>query len=129
MGLFSGKNPTKSLMKHTQQKGYVITNDGTYYRFEIRFEEDNLSLFPYFVIDEDKNIFSICINLKKVLNDKEINYQKIIDFNNNSRFFTLKFENNVLFLEYNTYFDDNLENIFDLIIENVFMLRNLIKNL
>jgi len=41
----------------------------------------------------------------------------------------LKFENNVLFLEYNTYFDDNLENIFDLIIENVFMLRNLIKNL
>ena len=127
MGLFS-KSSIEKLLKHLSEKNIFPEKKDNVYQFEIVVSDKNISLYPYFFLDEDKHMFSMCINLKKYESKKDDILPKIIDFNNHSRFFRLKYEGNVLYLEYNTYFKDNLNEIVDGLIENVFMLSNEIEN-
>ena len=129
MGLFGSKSETEKLLKHLQSNNYQVTTLDNEYKIELSFKDDNISLYPYFKIDEKEKIFSICINIKKVANSKELNYDKVIEFNNISRFYRMKVEKNIYYLEYSCYFKDNLIDLFDKLIENVFMVYDEIKSL
>ena len=128
MGLFN-KSSIEKLLKYFQSKNINPEKKDNVYQFELVLSDKNISLYPYFCIDDEKHIFSMCLNLKKYDNKKEDILPKIIDFNNQSRFFKMKYEGNVLYLEYNTFFKDNLNEIVDGLIENVFMMSNEIENL
>ena len=128
MGLFSHTKKKDKLIKYLNEKNISVNDKNGKVEIEIMFKDKGYSLFPYFVIDEDNEYFSIVINLRKVTEKTSVDlYTKINEFNLISQYFTLKISNdNILFLEYNTLFDDNLKDIFDEVKESLFELKDVI---
>ena len=112
MGLFHSK-PKDKLIKYFKENNISFNEKDGRIETEIVIPNKNISIFPYFKIIDDENYISIIINVRKV--NEKINldiYEKINYFNLSSKYFVMKLSNNVLYLEYNTIYDDNLSDIF-----------------
>lgn len=128
MGLFSHTKKKDKLIKYLNDKNISVNDKNGKIEIEIAFKDKGYSLFPYFIIDEENEYFSMVINLRKITEKISVElYAKINEFNLISQYFTLKISNdNILFLEYNTLFDDNLKDIFDEVNKSLFELKDVI---
>ncbi len=124
MGLFS-KTEMEKLEKHLNKKNLSFEKKENKLSFEVSMNKHSYSLFPYLRIDENDS-FSFCVNLRKI--DK-INYETLNNFNLKSKFFTAKIKTDILYLEYNTVLNDNVINVFDSLINELFILEEDIDNL
>jgi len=131
MGLFSHAKQKDKLIKYLKEKRISVAEVNGKLEVEFAFLGCGISLFPYFIINDDENYFSMIVNIKKVSDKKNIElYDKINNFNLSSQYFTLKLsQDNVLFLEYNTIIDDNIKEIFDLMSDSLNELIEVINNL
>jgi len=131
MGLFSHAKQKDKLIKYLKEKRISVAEVNGKLEVEFAFPGYGISLFPYFIINDDENYFSMIVNIKKVSDKKNIElYDKINNFNLSSQYFTLKLsQDNVLFLEYNTIIDDNIKEIFDLMSDSLNELIDVINNL
>ena len=109
-----GRNKEKDkLIKYFKENNITYTEESNKIETEIVFKDKNISLYPYFKVEED--YFSIIINIRKLTEKLNLDlYQKINSFNLVSQFFVAKISNeNILYLEYNTLYTDNLRDIFE----------------
>ncbi len=129
MALFRNSQRDK-IMKYFKENKITYNESNNKIETEIIFSSKNISLYPYFVIDDDNNYFSIIINIKKY-NDKKLAdiYQKINDFNLISQYFVAKISSdNILYLEYNTIYSDNLKDIYEASVGSLDNLLDYIEN-
>ena len=109
-----GRNKEKDkLIKYFKENNIAYNEVGNKIETEIVFKDKNISLYPYFMVEED--YFSIIINIRKITEKLNLDlYQKINSFNLVSQYFVAKISNeNILYLEYNTLYTDNLRDIFE----------------
>lgn len=130
MGLFGHSKQKDKLIKYLKEKNISSNEKNGKIEIELLFKDKGFSLYPYFVVDDDNDYFSIIINLKKVEKTSIDLFEKINDFNLLSQYFVLKVSNdNVLYLEYNSIFNDNIRDIFDCAINSLFGLSNAIDSI
>ena len=130
MGLFGHSKQKDKLIKYLKEKNISSTEKDGKIEIELLFKDKGFSLYPYFVVDDDNDYFSIIINLKKVEKTSVDLFEKINDFNLLSQYFTLKISNdNILYLEYNSIFNDNIKDIFDCTINSLYSLSEAIDNI
>ena len=120
MALFRNSQKDK-ILKYFKENKVTYNELDNKIETEIIFSSKNISLYPYFIIDDENNYFSIIINIKKFNENKSADiYQKINDFNLISQYFVAKISNdNILYLEYNTIYSDNLKEIYEASIESI----------
>ncbi|MCR5349490.1 MAG: hypothetical protein K6E20_00705, partial [Acholeplasmatales bacterium] len=83
--------------------------DNEVYSFSLNINDFNL--YPYFTVNDDN--ISIIVNIKKTDSSDEL-YKNINDFNLKSKYFTAKYKDKILYLEYNFYaVNDNVVDILD----------------
>lgn len=130
MGIFRSKEKDK-LIKYFKENNISYNETDNKIETEIVFKDKNISLYPYFVINDAEDYFSIVINLKEISGKVTIDlYQKINSFNLISQYFVMKLsENNILYLEYNTVYTDNLKDIFESSIGSLNSLLEYIENI
>lgn len=126
MGIFRSSQKDK-LIKYFKDNNIAYNEINNKVETEITFNEFNISLYPYFSVSED--YFSIIINIKKITEKLNVDfYQKINNFNLVSQFFVAKISaENILYLEYNSYFSDNIKDIFENVIGSLNDLINFIE--
>jgi len=130
MGLFGHSKQKDKLIKYLKEKNISSNEKNGKIEIELLFKDKGFSLYPYFVVDDDNDYFSIIINLKKVEKTSVDLLEKINDFNLLSQYFTLKISNdNILYLEYNSIFNDNIKDIFDCTINSLYSLSEAIDNI
>ena len=129
MGLFSHSKQKDKLIKYLKEKNISVEENNSKLECAIQFKDKAFSLYPYFEIDEENNYFSIVINIKKIEKESSDLYERINQFNQISQYFTLKFASNILYLEYNTVFNDNIKDIFDLVLDSLEELKDAIDNI
>ncbi len=130
MGLFGHSKQKDKLIKYLKEKNISSNEKDGKIEIELLFKDKGFSLYPYFVVDDDNDYFSIIINLKKVEKTSVDLFEKINDFNLLSQYFTLKISNdNILYLEYNSIFNDNIKDIFDCTINSLYSLSEAIDNI
>ncbi len=99
MAFWGKKNLFDVLKKGFKNDNISINEDSGKLSFELKFSEAKFNLYPYIILDEDKSIMSILVNVRKI--EKENVYEKINTFNLKSKFFTLQLKDSILYLEYN----------------------------
>ena len=99
MAFWGKKNLFDVLKKGFKNDNISINEDSGKLSFELTFSEAKFNLYPYIVLDEDKSVMSILVNVRKI--EKENVYEKINTFNLKSKFFTLQLKDSILYLEYN----------------------------
>jgi hypothetical protein len=120
-------------------KTFFITNNATYsitnneLSFEIHFDKNGYSLFPYIKINEDEGIINFTINVREI-NKNELTFKNLNDlneFNLKSIYFKAFVNNdNILYLEYNTFANiDNITNVLQEVIDSLFSLSDEINEL
>lgn len=120
-------------------KTFFITNNATYtissneISFEIHFNKNGYSLFPYININEEKEIVRFTINIREV-NKKELTSKILLglnEFNSKSIYFkAFVNEDNILYLEYNTFANvDNISDVLQGVIDSLFNLSDEINEL
>ena len=130
MGLFGHSKQKDNLIKYLKEKNISSNEKDGKIEIELLFKDKGFSLYPYFVVDDDNDYFFIIINLKKVEKTSVDLFEKINDFNLLSQYFTLKISNdNILYLEYNSIFNDNIKDIFDCTINSLYSLSEAIDNI
>ena len=129
MALFRNSQKDK-IIKYFKENKVTYNELDNKIETEIIFSSKNISLYPYFIIDDENNYFSIIINIKKINEKKSADiYQKINDFNLISQYFVAKISNdNILYLEYNTIYSDNLKDIYETSIGSINNLLDYIEN-
>lgn len=130
MGLFGHSKQKDKLIKYLKEKNISSNEKNGKIEIELLFKDKGFSLYPYFVVDDDNDYFSIIINIKKIEKTSVDLFEKINDFNLLSQYFTLKISNdNILYLEYNSIFNDNIKDIFDCTINSLYSLSEAIDNI
>ncbi len=110
MAFWSKKKLFDVLKKGFKNDNITVNEEGNKLSFEVAFVEAKFNLYPYIILDEEKSIMTIMVNLRKL--EKENVYEKINAFNLISKYFTLKLKDNILYLEYNILVDnDNTYNV------------------
>ena len=109
MAFWSKKKLFDILMKNFKNDNISVEFEENRLTFEMYFEEAKFNLYPYIKLDENESIMSIFVNIRKI--EKENVYEKINNFNLISKYFTLKLKDNVLYLEYNAFVDN--DNVYD----------------
>ena len=99
MAFWGKKNLFDVLKKGFKNDNISINEESGKLSFELTFSEAKFNLYPYIILDEDKSIMSILVNVRKI--EKENVYEKINTFNLKSKFFTLQLKDSILYLEYN----------------------------
>ena len=99
MAFWGKKNLFDVLKKGFKNDNISINEDSGKLSFELTFSEAKYNLYPYIILDEDKSVMSILVNVRKI--EKENVYEKINTFNLKSKFFTLQLKDSILYLEYN----------------------------
>ncbi len=125
MGLFL-KSDLDKLIKHLNKKEINFKKEDDKISFELVMKNKNFMIYPYMTIDDD--VLSMCINLSKVDKINNDLCEKINEFNLKSKFFTLKIKNHILFIEANQLIDD-INLLFDKMVENLFELEDELDNL
>ena len=130
MGLVNHTKQKDKLIKYLKSKNISYKEENDKVEIELLFKDRGFSLFPYFVVDDDNDTFSIVINIKKIDKPNLEIYEKIIKFNKLSHFFTMKVsDDNVIYVEYNTYINDNVVDIFEEVINTLYALSDYIDNI
>lgn len=129
MGLFHSK-PKDKLIKYFRDNNISFNDNDGRVETEIIIPNTNISVFPYFKIIDDENYISIVINIKKISGKINVDlYEKINYFNLSSKYFVMKLSNNILYLEYNTIYDDNIVDIYNEAITSLNELIEFIDNI
>lgn len=135
MAFWTKKKVLNKIIEYLNTNNSTFTlNDGVL-SFEVYLSKENYSLTPYLTLSNDDKCLSIKINLRKLNNDEENNSKfvfKLNDYNNKVRFFSAKIEESskILYLEYNTFISyDNIDELLDTVIEEIFMLQTEINEL
>ena len=117
------------LIKYFKENNITYTEVSNKIETEIVFKDKNISLYPYFKVDDD--YFSIIVNIRKITEKLNLDlYQKLNSFNLVSQFFVAKISNeNILYLEYNTLYTDNLRDIFESTISSLNELLSFIETI
>lgn len=120
-------------------KTFLETNNATYtvsdneVSFEIHFNKNDYTIYPYIKINEDKDSIIFTINVKPI-NKSDLtirDFSKLNEFNSKSVYFkAFVNDDNILYLEYNTFADvDNITNVLQEVINSLFELSDLINEL
>ena len=120
MGLFS-KTDLEKLVKYLNKKEISFEKEDDKISLQIVMKNSNYTIFPYLEIKKD-GILAFCVNLKNVKPSLEL-YEKINDFNTRSKLLSAKINENILYLEYNSYIFDNIVNLFENILNELFLLE------
>ena len=120
-------------------KTFFITNNATYtvsdneVSFEIHFDRNDFTLYPYLKINDDKGLITFNVNIREIA-QKDIT-SKILsnlnEFNSKSIYFkAFVNEDDILYLEYNSFANtDNVLNVLQGVIDSLFNLSDLINEL
>ena len=111
MAFWSKKKLFDILIKNFKNDNVSVEFEENKLTFEMSFDEAKFNLYPYIKLDENESIMSIFVNIRKI--EKENVYEKISNFNLLSKYFTLKLKDNILYLEYNAYV--NNDNVYDVL--------------
>ena len=123
--LFGKKKYIDLVIKYFNDKKISYEKNDNNISFEAAF--DDYSVFPYITIDEDLNLLTCIINIRKI-SQKENVLLALNEFNLNSTFFKAMLKNDVILLEYNSYIDNSIiENLLKLIIDTISSLKEEIK--
>lgn len=120
-------------------KTFLENNNATYtvsnneLSFEIHFNKNDFTIYPYIKINEEKGIVIFTINIKEA-NKNEMTSKMLYnlnEFNSKSVYFkAFVNEDNILYLEYNTFANvDNINNVLQGVINSLFDLSDLINEL
>lgn len=124
MGFFS-KTTIEKINKYFKEKEITLEKKDDIYSFMITY--DTFSVEPYFKVDSNDYI-TMNVNLR-MIDEKKFDYKTINDFNLNSPFFkAMVSDNNIIYLEYVFKIDD-VEELFDSIIDSLVSLKNEIDSL
>lgn len=124
MAFWSKKKINDSISKYFLERNVSTTSDFGVLSLELNFKESGYSIYPYIKIDEDNEEISIMVNIREVALDKEVDFNKLNSFNLNSKYFTAKYKNNAIVLEYNTSVNyDNASKLVHNSLESLFALQ------
>lgn len=126
---FSRSKEKGKLIKYFKDNNIAYNEANNKVETEIVFKDKNISLYPYFIVNDD--YFSIIINIRKINEKLNLDlYQRLNSFNLVSQYFVAKISNdNILYIEYNTMYSDNVVDIFDNAIGSLNDLLNYIESL
>ena len=99
MAFWSKKKLFDVLKKELKNDNISASDENSKLSFEISFKDAKFNLYPYIKLDEEESIMTIEVNIRKV--EKENLYEKINSFNLKSKYFALKLNDGILYLEYN----------------------------
>jgi hypothetical protein len=120
-------------------KTFFVTNNATYtvnnneISFEIHFDRNEFTLYPYININEDKELMSISVNIREI-SKKDLTSKVLFnlnEFNSKSIYFkSFVNDDNILYLEYNTFTNvDNVSKVLQDVVDSLFNLSDLINEL
>lgn len=124
--LFGSKKLIDRLIKYCNEKNMIINQEDNKYIFELLLSESGYMLYPYFILDEEKEELSMVINIRKSEKSLTVDdYSKINSFNNKSKYFSARVsEENIIYIEYSALVNaDNIKDVFKTLIENIFSLQ------
>ncbi len=130
MGLFSKTKQKDKLLKYFNENKISVDKKNDKLAIDFIPQNQDYTLHPYFVVDDENDSFSIIINIKKIDKINIDIYKKINDFNLSSKYFVMKISNdNIIYLEYNSLIDDNAVDVFIEVIDSINNLGNAINNI
>lgn len=125
MAFWSKKKMIDSVNKYFLERNVSITNEFGLLSLELSFKESGYSIYPYIKIDEENEEISIVVNIKEVLDIKQVDFNKLNSFNLNSKYFVSKYKDNAIILEYNTCATyENVSKIIHNALESLFSFQN-----
>lgn len=130
MAFWSKKKMIDSVNKYFLERNVSITNEFGLIGLELSFKDSGYSIYPYIKIDEDNEEISIMVNVREVTDSKQIEFAKLNSFNLNSKYFTAKYKDDAIILEYNTSANyDNVSKIIHNALESLFAFQTEIDSL
>ena len=119
--LFSTKRPVDKISKFFLDEGITVDECNGVYKFELYLSEGGYSLYPYFKFNGEDGYLSININIRRV---EEPDYASLNSFNLISKYFTAKYKDGAIILEYNTLTSiDNVKEILENALESIYSLQ------
>jgi hypothetical protein len=108
---------------------YTVSNNEV--SFEIHFNKNDFTIYPYLKVNEENGTLILNINIKEVNSLTTEILHKINNFNAKSVYFkAFVNDDNILYLEYNTFANaDNIINVLQGVIDSLFGLSDLIDEL
>lgn len=127
MALWGKKKASDILVKYLDENKIHYEIKDNVVSFEL--ELGSYSIFPYFEVDDIKNMLSVVVNVcEKKLTDNLL--RKVNEFNLKSKYFAAKVNNNIIYLEYNVKIDtDIVADVFKDLIASLNQLEEIIDNL
>lgn len=126
MGLFSRSDLDK-ILKYLNKKDISVKNENGKYWFEIVMRHEGYTIYPYFTVEND--LFSVVINLRKLEKINDEVFRRLNDFNLKARFFKALLKKDIVYLEADMPIDDNITNVFELLVNEIASLETDINSL
>ena len=133
MAFWNKKKPLDLIENFFDSNNATYTISNNEISFEIHFNKNEFTIYPYIKIDETKGLLSISVNIKEIKKEDltSKNLYKLNEFNSKSIYFKAFVDNsNVLYLEYNTFVNtDNITEILQNVVDSLFELSDEIDEL
>lgn len=124
MAFWSKKRAIEILTKSLKSENISYKEDNNVVSFEYQINDS--ILYPYIKFDEETDDVSIVINIKK---QALKGYEKINEFNINSRFFKACYKDDLIYLSYAFNADDSIREIINKVLGSLNPLIDNIENL
>lgn len=130
MAFWGKKKMFDAVNKYFNERNVSVTNEYDLLCIELNFKDNGYNIYPYIKLDEENEQISIMVNIREALELKASEYEALNAFNLGSKYFTAKYKDNAIVLEYNSICNyDNVVKLLHSALESLFSKQNEIDNL